>query len=52
MILKLREDYRKQEGAAFSLQRFHDEMLRHGQPPIPLLREIMLREQAQWSAIL
>lgn len=52
MILKLREDYRKQEGAAFSLQRFHDEMLRHGQPPIPLLREIMLREPAQWSAVL
>jgi len=52
MILKLREDYRKQEGTAFSLQRFHDEMLRHGQPQIPLLRELMLKDRAQWKEVL
>lgn len=43
-ILKLREDYRKQEGAGYSLQRFHDELLRHGMPPIRLLREVMLKK--------
>ena len=48
-ILKLREDWRKQEGAAFSLQRFHDEMLRHGAPPVRLLREVMLKDRALWD---
>jgi uncharacterized protein (DUF885 family) len=51
-ILKLREDYRKQEGGKFSLQRFHDEMLRHGAPPIRLLREVMLKDPAQWGKVL
>jgi uncharacterized protein (DUF885 family) len=51
-ILKLREDYKAQEGANFSLQRFHDEMLKHGMPPIRLLREIMLRDQAKWPEVL
>jgi uncharacterized protein (DUF885 family) len=48
-ILKLREDYRKQEGAKFTLQEFHDEMLRHGAPPIRLLRELMLKDRALWD---
>jgi uncharacterized protein (DUF885 family) len=52
MILKLRDDWKAQEGAAYSLQRFHDELLRHGQPPLPLLRRIMLRDPAQWPFIL
>ena len=42
MILKLREDYRAQEGAAFSLRSFHDVFLSFGAPPIPLVREMML----------
>ena len=50
-ILKLRRDYQKQEGAAYSLQRFHDEMLRHGMPPIRLLREVMLQERALWEEL-
>ena len=29
-ILKLREDWKAQEGANYSLRRFHDEFLRHG----------------------
>ncbi|PYT10109.1 MAG: DUF885 domain-containing protein [Acidobacteria bacterium] len=45
-ILKLRRDYQKQEGPTFSLQKFHDEFLRHGMPPIRLLREIMLKDRA------
>jgi uncharacterized protein (DUF885 family) len=48
-LLKLRDDYRRQEGAAFSLEKFHDEVLRHGAPPVRLLREIMLKDQADWD---
>jgi uncharacterized protein (DUF885 family) len=51
-ILKLREDYRKQEGAKFTLQEFHNEMLRHGAPPIRLLREVMLKDKAVWEKVL
>ncbi len=51
-ILKLREDYRKQEGRKFSLKQFHDEMLRHGASPIRLLREVMLKDPAQWDKVL
>jgi uncharacterized protein (DUF885 family) len=50
-ILKLRRDYQKQEGAAYSLKRFHDEMLRHGMPPIRLLREAMLKDRAAWDEV-
>jgi uncharacterized protein (DUF885 family) len=41
-ILKLRDDYRKKLGADFTLQRFHDALLAHGNPPIPLLRRFLL----------
>jgi uncharacterized protein (DUF885 family) len=51
-IFKLRDDYRKQEGANFSLQKFHDELLRHGAPPLRLLREIMLNDNRVWDRIL
>ncbi len=51
-ILKLRADYQAQEGAKFSLQKFHDEMLRHGAPPILLLREKMLKNSALWPKTL
>ncbi|MDQ6764984.1 MAG: DUF885 domain-containing protein, partial [Verrucomicrobiota bacterium] len=51
-ILKLRKDYQEQQGAEFSLKKFHDEMLKHGMPPIRLLREIMLKDKAKWSEVL
>jgi uncharacterized protein (DUF885 family) len=51
-ILKLRADYKAQEGANFSLEKFHDEMLNHGMPPIRLLREILLKDPKQWNAVL
>jgi len=51
-ILKLREDYHKQEGSGFSLQKFHDELLSHGMPPIRLLREVMLKDSAIWDQVL
>jgi uncharacterized protein (DUF885 family) len=52
MILKLREDYKLQEGNNYSLQKFHDEMLSYGSPPIPLLREMMLRDKSKWGDVL
>ena len=42
MILKLREDYRKEVGAAFSLREFHDRLLAYGAPALPLVRDAML----------
>ena len=51
-ILKLRDDYKAQEGDEFSLQKFHNELLNHGMPPIRLLREIMLKEQSKWGEVL
>jgi uncharacterized protein (DUF885 family) len=41
-ILKLRADYRKKVGAAYTLGRFHDALISHGNPPIPLLRPLLL----------
>ena len=52
MILKLRRDWQTQEGANFTLRRFHDEFLRHGAPPIRLLREIMLKDSKAWADLL
>ena len=51
-ILKLRDDYKAQEGDNFSLQKFHNEFLNHGMPPIRLLREIMLKDQSKWNEVL
>jgi uncharacterized protein (DUF885 family) len=51
-FLKLRDDFQKQEGAKFSLEKFHNELLRHGAPPVRLLREIMLKDRASWDAVL
>ena len=51
-ILKLREDYRRQEGANFSLQKFHDLLLDNGMPPIRLLRERLLKDTSQWDKTL
>ena len=51
-ILKLRDDYKAQQGDDFSLQQFHNELLNHGMPPIRLLREIMLKDQSKWDQVL
>jgi len=51
-ILKLRDDYKAQQGDDFSLQKFHNELLNHGMPPIRLLREIMLKDQSKWDQVL
>ncbi len=52
MILKLRQDYQAQEGASYSLEKFNDEILGHGMPPVPLLREILLKDRRLWDQAL
>ena len=51
-ILKLRDDYKAQQGDEFSLQKFHNQLLDHGMPPIRLLREIMLKDKSKWDEVL
>ena len=41
-ILKLRDDYKKKQGAAYTLQGFHDAFMRQGGAPIPIVREALL----------
>jgi uncharacterized protein (DUF885 family) len=45
-IMKLREDVKKKEGSAFSLEQFHDDFLRQGFPPIKIVREAMLGDNS------
>ena len=52
MILKLRKDYQAQEGAGYSLEKFHNEFLRHGMPPVPLLRKVLLKDRGLWEKAL
>jgi uncharacterized protein (DUF885 family) len=42
-ILKLREEYIARTGK--SLKGFHDDLLRHGAPPIPVVRKILFGER-------
>ena len=51
-ILKLREDYKKQEGDNFTLQKFHDLILNNGMPSIQILREKLLKNKNIWTEIL
>ena len=44
MILKLREDYRREQGSAYSLKGFHDRLLSFGGPALPLLRPALLKD--------
>jgi uncharacterized protein (DUF885 family) len=44
MILKLREDYKKKQGDAYSLKDFHDTFIKLGPLPLPLIRRAMLGE--------
>ena len=45
-IMKLREDVKKKEGAAFSLEKFHDDFLKQGFPPIKIVREALLGDNS------
>jgi uncharacterized protein (DUF885 family) len=41
-ILKLREDYKKKLGPAYTLEGFHNALLSLGYPPISVARQILL----------
>jgi len=45
-IMKLREDMKKMQGAAFSLEKFHDDFLKQGFPPIKIVREAMMGDDS------
>ena len=45
-ILKLRADVEKKQGAAFSLQKFHDDFMRQGGAPIKIVRRAMLGDDS------
>jgi len=45
-IMKLREDMKKKQGAAFSLQQFHDDFLKQGFPPVKIVREALLGDDS------
>ncbi len=45
-IMKLRDDVKKKEGKAFSLEKFHDDFLKQGFPPIKIVREAMLGDNS------
>ena len=51
MLLKLREDYKAQLGAKFSLRAFHDTLLGNGTVPIWLHRALMLGAQNGGEAL-
>ena len=43
-LLKLRRDYKAQEGSNYSLKKFNDAITDHGQPPVRFLRELLLKD--------
>ncbi len=45
-IMKLRSDVMKKEGAAFSLEKFHDDFMRQGFAPIKVVRRAMLGDDS------
>ncbi|MGC9198402.1 MAG: DUF885 domain-containing protein [Acidobacteriaceae bacterium] len=45
-IMKLRADVQKQQGAAFNLQKFHDDFMRQGFAPIKIIRQAMLHNNS------
>ncbi|HVG26746.1 MAG TPA: DUF885 domain-containing protein [Acidobacteriaceae bacterium] len=45
-ILKLRADLQKKQGSAFSLQGFHDDLMRQGFAPIKVIRKAMLHDDS------
>jgi uncharacterized protein (DUF885 family) len=45
-IMKLREDVKQKQGAAFNLERFHDDLMRQGFAPIKVIRKSMLHDDS------
>ena len=45
-IMKLRSDLQQKQGAAFSLQQFHDSFMRQGGAPIKIVRKALLEDDS------
>jgi uncharacterized protein (DUF885 family) len=45
-IMKLREDYKKMRGSAYTLEEFHDRFMREGWPPIKIVRKALLGDDS------
>jgi uncharacterized protein (DUF885 family) len=45
-IMKLREDMKKKQHAAFSLEEFHNNFLKQGFPPVKIVREALLGDNS------
>jgi uncharacterized protein (DUF885 family) len=45
-IMKLRADMKKKQGDTFTLQKFHDDFLRQGFPPIAMVRKAMIGDSS------
>jgi uncharacterized protein (DUF885 family) len=45
-IMKLRADVKKKQGAAFTLEKFHDALMRQGFAPIKVIRKAMLHDDS------
>jgi uncharacterized protein (DUF885 family) len=45
-IMQLRADVKKKEGAAFDLEKFHDDLMRQGFAPIKVVRKAMLHDDS------
>lgn len=43
LVRRLRDDYRSERGAAFTLREFHDRLIGLGAPPVPLARRALLK---------
>lgn len=46
MILKLRADWKKEQGDDYTLKRFHDGFLSYGGAPVPVIRKAMLEDDS------
>lgn len=45
-ILKLRADLKARQGASFSLEKFHNDFMRQGAPPIKVVRAVLLGDSS------
>ena len=45
-IIRLREDLRRKQGAAFTLGKFHDAFMSQGYPPIAIVRQALLGDSS------
>jgi uncharacterized protein (DUF885 family) len=49
MMLKLRRDYKEQQGSKYSLRGFHDALLANGSAPFWAHRRLLLKETTDAS---